>query len=57
MAELVTILIVIYAIIGLVFSMAFFGVLLGPLVWFLGLLPFVAMLQHYTKESDRYNPN
>lgn len=57
MAELVTILVVIYAIIGLVVSMAFFGLLLGPLVWFLGLLPFVAILQYHTKESDRYNPN
>lgn len=55
MAILFITLIALYGIIGLVFSMSFFGVLLGPLVWFLGLLPFAALLQHYTKESDRYD--
>lgn len=55
MAELFNTVIAIYCIIALVFSISFFGALLGPLVWFLGLLPFVAILQHFIKEGDRFD--
>lgn len=57
MAILFSTLMAIYGIIALVVSMSVFGLLLGPLVWFLALLPFVGMLQYFTKQGDRYNPN
>lgn len=58
MAELFTTLVAIFFVIALVVSMGIFGILLGPIVWFLGMLPIVAIGQSIIRRGeDHYYRN